>query len=430
MKYWVPFMTAMNAKSLYRQDAEAACPTSRLFPRELSVWKWFLMYVWENIKPRSRKDPAAKPSSAHQVLLSIRRMHKWRRLKHCCVALKYVAEEIRGMVIWFRDTYGPEALMPTRKDPIPYSVVHAILRISTGTVLDGTHTVDLSQFKWRSLLALVAVLKISGFRKAEVSLPNQDVKFGLQHLSRANIVWFKQNQINADLCSTCTTKALTEPTLEDIKSLRPGDIMGISPPPAKADQTGERYGPFMVYVKLTTEPTNAAFQVAQIELAWPAQCHSARKSLPLFGPCKGQAFTNSQLDALLPVFLRYVASTTSLISITDIKRFSWHSFRIALACALRSLTLSGGGKVPDSTIQAMVRWATPKSLELYARMSINDYSSLVEEAEKAAFDSHQAARLLQTLPPTDDDSKFIFNEALAKALELTSAADENLADNA
>ena len=82
--------------------------------------------------------------------------------------------------------------------------------------------------------------------------------------------------------------------------------MGMAPPPAKADQMGDKYGNFFAYIRLANDVTNAAYQVLMIEKHFPVQTRSERKAMPLFGPSPGVAFTHSQLDALLPQLLRAV----------------------------------------------------------------------------------------------------------------------------
>ena len=58
-------------------------------------------------------------------------------------------------------------------------------------------------------------------------------------------------------------------------------------------------------------------------------------------------------------------------------RYSPHSFRRYLACALKA---SG---VADSTIQALLRWKTSESLKLYSFLSDELYADLVDGAGHA-----------------------------------------------
>ena len=88
----------------------------------------------------------------------------------------------------------------------------------------------------------------------------------------------------------------------------------------------------------------------------------------------------------------------------QLSRYSWHSFRIALACALRALSLKEGDRVcSDSTIQALCRWASAQSLKVYARLSRDDYADLLVQAGKMTFNPVQAATLWAEAPVIDND---------------------------
>ena len=73
-------------------------------------------------------------------------------------------------------------------------------------------------------------------------------------------------------------------------------------------------------------------------------------------------------------------------------KFSWHSFRIGLACALLAK-----GAQPE-LIQAMCRWKSTQSLIIYARLNPETYGSWVMKAHTATVSSIQTANL----PAFDD----------------------------
>ena len=86
---------------------------------------------------------------------------------------------------------------------------------------------------------------------------------------------------------------------------------------------------------------------------------------------------------------------------------------LALACALRSLTLSDGTRaVNDGTIQALCRWSSTESLKVYARINRTEYAQLVAQAGQVRFDSVQARTLWDSVPPIDDDARYTFAEQL------------------
>ena len=80
----------------------------------------------------------------------------------------------------------------------------------------------------------------------------------------------------------------------------------------------------------------------------------------------------------------------------QVKCYSFHSFRIFLACAL----LARGAS--DSLIQAMLRWQSPQSLRLYARIGAQQYGSVIVDAMTADIASVQAS----SLPTTEPDQFF------------------------
>jgi hypothetical protein len=179
---------------------------------------------------------------------------------------------------------------------------------------------------------------------------------------------------------------------------------------------GDRYCNFYIYVRLELSLTNAAFRMLQMEILYPVQSKADRKRTPLFGPQLGLPFTCSQLDHFLPMVLKKVAmERPDLLPLKDICRYSWHSFRIALACAMRSLSLHDKS-IDDATIQTFCRWATTDSLKVYARISVQDYTDILDKASKATFNSVQAATLWRDAPFIDDDHRYGFMEGLANTI--------------
>ena len=74
--------------------------------------------------------------------------------------------------------------------------------------------------------------------------------------------------------------------------------------------------------------------------------------------------------------------------------YSWHSFRIFLACALKAAGTS------DADTQVMLRWKSAASLHAYVRMDQEDQIALLEAGLQAGIkiDVRQAANL----PELDD----------------------------
>ena len=72
-------------------------------------------------------------------------------------------------------------------------------------------------------------------------------------------------------------------------------------------------------------------------------------------------------------------------------RYSWHSFRIGLACALHTAGCS------DGHIQLICRWASPESLKIYRRVGCTENAFWCDKAEQAVVDSTQ----LTSVPKID-----------------------------
>ena len=115
---------------------------------------------------------------------------------------------------------------------------------------------------------------------------------------------------------------------------------------------------------------------------------------------------------VLPLALKAVARLhPEILQTSHISRFSWHSFRISLACRLRAI------HADDGTIQALCRWRSTESLVKYRRLGRTEYADLLESATQARIDSIQAATLWRECPPIDDDAKYERLEALAGQID-------------
>jgi hypothetical protein len=78
----------------------------------------------------------------------------------------------------------------------------------------------------------------------------------------------------------------------------------------------------------------------------------------------------------------------------EAQKYSWHSFRIFVACSLRAM------KCPDWQIQRMLRWSTPEMVNVYGRQDQDEQLRKLDEMLITApvFDVREAANL----PTTDD----------------------------
>jgi len=155
-----------------------------------------------------------------------------------------------------------------------------------------------------------------------------------------------------------------------------------------------------------SDPYNAAFWLADLELAFPVEV-ADRRSVPLFpGDDAGSPLTFSMADTI------FHAASVAGLGATRAAMLSLHSGRVFCACAL----LAQGA--PRPMILALCRWRDERSLDVYARPSAAEYLGWMTKVSVAVVDSiaprnmpqldyDEAARLansfLQANPSPEDD---------------------------
>ncbi len=121
----------------------------------------------------------------------------------------------------------------------------------------------------------------------------------------------------------------------------------------------------------------------------------ARKHTPLFGDEWLQPFTYAVLHGELRRLL------AALYGVRMASAYSWHSFRIGLACAL-----SAAG-CPDAHIQLICRWVSPDSLRTYRQLGVQQNVVWTDRAQLVEFD----ATRVNNLPALDVDDSMAANIA-------------------
>ena len=220
---------------------------------------------------------------------------------------------------------------------------------------------------WLSLKALIFTLAQTAFRKDEVSVESAKVGFSKVQLSRSSVVW----KIGG--------KDVISPTVADIDALQEGDGCFIFPRPSKADYDGSFWCDKPIWLPLTEERPDtvcAARALAAIERAFPVY-DLARQNVPLFANDSGGPFTHSQLEKFLSSALAF------LVPMEHVKDYSWHSFRIYLACALDK------AKCPHDKIKRICRWISDESLFTYIRPGAEMYEEWLPKAQRQVVDARQ-----------------------------------------
>ena len=133
-----------------------------------------------------------------------------------------------------------------------------------------------------------------------------------------------------------------------------------------------------------------------------------RDAAPLFSSEPGVAFFRSAIDAALRDAL------LCFVSADRASTYSFHSWRIRLACKLRAAGCD------NPTIQALVRWNTDRAIALYARYEREDYWSILQRAGR-----HDATSVQFTALPELDESHRIL-EKLGLTGQPWSAVEQHL----
>ena len=109
--------------------------------------------------------------------------------------------------------------------------------------------------------------------------------------------------------------------------------------------------------------------------------------MPLFCDDAGLPFTRAQLDRALDVCLR------SVLHVETSSNYSWHSYRVTLACLLDSQG------VPHDKIKKMLRWVSDEALQTYVRPNDETMAAYMDKVLRGRVSSVQARGLPHVLDP-------------------------------
>jgi hypothetical protein len=334
------------------------------FMREVVLLTNALTHFLKTRSPRANCDKAAgktiQPQSAMNILLGVNRVLK--RNYSSFIPLKSVNLALKGLMRKFVKRFGPTSLIPKRREAFTNGLINSMISMPAGAHLGGFGVLDWSSIKGCSLLASFTLAIATGFRKAELFVSDEET----QVISWRLVAWFIKG------------KAVADPSDQQLRDLKEGDYMLITPPPSKADPFNTVWGPLPVYIPFHRTRRNAAMAVSALALKVGA---SARKKGPVF-------VDNSQQ----PLKARVMADAMyhwvkGFVGLEAAKLYTWHSGRIFLACALSALG------VKPAVIQTMLRWQTEESLRIYARMSMHNYGSLLDRTPEACVASVQTTNL-------------------------------------
>ena len=120
------------------------------------------------VLPNGQPQPP-KPENAMRILRGVRAVLSDQGIE--APSLELAARRAHALMLRYRDTHGPEALLPQKKAPLTHALICALLAVPEDAALNFHGRV----WSWRtdfgqSTRALWHTLAQTGFRKAEVSV--------------------------------------------------------------------------------------------------------------------------------------------------------------------------------------------------------------------------------------------------------------------
>jgi hypothetical protein len=267
--------------------------------------------------------------------------------------------------------HGPEALIPRRREGFSRSMLRQMLRSLPDLVINSRRFPIVVRNSWleRNLRAILCVSCSGGFRKAEISLaPDED--FNAMHMSRASLFFI----IDGVICRC--------PSIPQLSGMKRTDQVGLIACPCKNDPLGLHFVPFpLIFNFNPDDEADTGLVLRDLALCCWVPVNELR-STPLF------AYSDNK-DPLRRDFLDLVlkALLHTFLSAAEAGLYSWHSFRIGLACSLRA------AGAPDWIILALCRWRSAESIPVYGRVNFAVTAAWIDSAAAQSISSRQVANL-------------------------------------
>ena len=287
-------------------------------------------------------------------------------------AFLLVKPVLRTLTTQYAQRYGPEALLPVRSEPFSGPMVRSLVAATRTNLALGLRDFPVwGEGSWffYTIRGAIGTSARGGHRKGELVLQH-DETFDATHLSWASLFFIIRGTI------------YRYPSVEQLTSMSKGDLVGLLPGPCKNDPWGIYFGAHPIYYSF--DPSDVASSgVLLRDMAVHCRPEASRlRSSPLFslGPTY-QPMRHRHLEAALLSLL------LSIMSASEARKYSWHSFRIGLACAL----LAAGAS--DAIIMALCRWRSVSSLRIYARLNAEDYTRFIDDSSALNLTSVQSPNL-------------------------------------
>ena len=373
-RYWVPYTKALGIDTIRSDMPAHSGADADGFALECAYVAGALPWIMMRMEPAKGSTAPPKPTSGLKVLGHVRRVHLKRYHFPHFVPLTAAVMTCDGLCKRYIEVNGPDALTPNRKEALTNEIIGDIVDLFYTSTKVGRRTIDSNSTAWTSVFAMYHLAAQTGMRKAEMTKAAGD-KWTRKEVAMTNVRWL----INGTVYDYLT------PALAD--QLTDGrDYCLFTPPLSKADQLGLHWGASTIYLRYSKhDKICAARMLAHLELLRKVK-PDKRADTPLFVDFTGAAFGAHAVADMFNKILLLV-----LPDPLHAKRFSMHSFRIYLACALLEAGASNG------TIQTMLRWRSDEALKIYARINDFKYADWLTKASQAKVSNVRTTTLAENM---------------------------------
>lgn len=373
-RLWVEFISEIGGDTPVLRRCE---PGGEF--RERFLKATFLIWCRSKCTSTVPNRSSVKPNTLLGHLYAVKRVHEANGFEF--LTRGQTSQVIRFLAVEYELVHGPEALIPHKREGFAPNTVKTLIENVDGLKTTSRKYPNVLAGSWlaRNIQAAIALSGFAGFRRAEIStIEGKD--FTAMAMSRASLFFIIRS------------KVVRCPTAGELRSMTEGDKVGILAGPAKNDPLAVHFMPYPIifgfFPWIRGDPGTVLRNLA---LYCPIPPSNLRRT-PLFtssanGDPLGYNFLAQVLKCLLDtIFPSEVAA-----------KYSWHSFRIGLACALRA------AQAPDWVLLALLRWRSPSSIPGYGRVSFEAAHTWLDLASQQSPSTIQATNL----PPVEGDPQAV-----------------------
>ena len=327
-KYWLPFTRRMGTAAWRGTNALVEPAT------EAILLAMFILDTWRKMAPRSHADTAPRVDSVRNVVSHVRRKHD--RRGQTLIQNKVLSHLFRGIARQRLDEHGVS--LPVRAEPFTIDQLCRMKHLPNA-VIAGVPYQPESRF-WAGWRMVDTYFDQTGVRKQEI------VGFPDIHYLRSDVLFVVDGVPYRDPSPA---------VLRQFVSMR--DTVRVQVNISKADFDGTRFGPSLVVSLFNVDnPMSFANAIVAYELLFPLH-GMARRRTPLFTVDGSTRWSASRIDTTLSGVMH------ATLTAQERKGKTAHAKRVSIASGLTNLDSS------ETEVQALVRWSTPESLRIYARMN-------------------------------------------------------------